>query len=216
MGLSLGAAEARSILDADYRGPIVRGDLNAIGPQQQVVIIDGILDADQRLGIQEVLEALDRGVSIYGASSLGALLAVQLEHTEIKGRGQVFETLRALKQHSEHLSLQELIMTLYTSERFEQLTVPLIEPIAYCRKLGFSMKRLRKIARAFCEIPLDVRSWNNIKVVAENEGLILPDTPLLMNSKHHDACELLKSLKILRDPIFRKEQRGLPTTHDYG
>lgn len=196
LGLSLGAAEVRDILDADYRGPIVRGDLDAIGPWQQVVIIDGILDADQRLGIPEVVEALDRGVSIYGASSMGALLAAQLGHAGIKGRGQVFETLRALRQQSEHLDLQELIMALYTSERFEQLTVPLIEPIVYCRKLGFSIEQLKKIAHAFCEIPLDARSWNNIKAVAENEGVILPGTCSLTSTKYHDACELLEVIRV--------------------
>lgn len=150
------------------------------------------MDADQRITNQEVIDALERGVSIWGASSMGALLAVQLQHEDgIRGHGRVFETLRALKQHDERLPLEELIMALYTREHFERLTIPLIEPIAYCQGLGCGIEDLARLGRAFCDIPLEARSWSHFRNVAKNEGVILPATPPSTNSKYRDARELL-------------------------
>ncbi|MGY0561117.1 hypothetical protein ACW7G2_10425 [Luteimonas sp. A277] len=55
---SLDEAEARGTLDADYRGPVMAGDLDAITSPAHVLIIDGILDVGRRLAIAEAERAL--------------------------------------------------------------------------------------------------------------------------------------------------------------
>lgn len=192
MGLSIGVEEARKLLDAEYRGPIVRGDLDAIGTYQHVIIIDGMMEADQRIPLQEVVTALERGVVIHGASSMGALLSVELEQVRnITGYGQVFETLRLLKQHDEALPLEDLIVALYTRDELEPLTVPLIEPISYLLDQGCGGDEMVRIASALCEIPVENRSWCSIRCRAVELGLALPDGGDVTGIKRRDAREFL-------------------------
>lgn len=195
LGLSLDELEARAILDADYRGPIVRGDLDSIDAPSQVVIIDGILDVDKRLGTQEVANALNRGLALHGASSLGALLSVQFGHAGMRGYGFVFDTLRSLKHKTDEFVLQDLIKALYVSGSFKPLTVPLIEPIAYCRKAGYSIDQLEVLVSVLCKIPLDDRSWANIKKAVGRVGMSLPLMPDVSGVKHDDARKIIKMLE---------------------
>lgn len=192
--MSITAAQARPILPVDYRGPVVHENLDAIEAPAHVVIIDGILDADQRLETAEVLSAIERGILVDGASSTGALLAVELEHAGMNGHGRVFETLRALRQHSATLDLQELVTALYVAGEFMQLTIPLVEALAYCHKAGLGMERLTALARALCGLPLEARSWVNIQDVAAQSGVILPSALSRVNTKHDDARALLESI----------------------
>src|SRR5262249_36107575 len=93
LGPSLPASEALAILDADYRPPVRRGDIDALLAELPAAI--GIIDGEffQSLAIspKEVLRAIERGVPTFGASSIGALRAVELEPHGMIGVGEVFE-----------------------------------------------------------------------------------------------------------------------------
>jgi TfuA protein len=95
IGPSLDLITARSILDATYLPPIRRGDLAELGPEIQTVgIVDGEFFQSLAVSPKEVLQLLDRGVKIYGSSSMGALRAVETQPFGMIGVGSVFEWFR--------------------------------------------------------------------------------------------------------------------------
>lgn len=189
LGLSLAAAEARQIFDADYRGPVVQGDLDAIAFPALLVIIDGILDGDQRLPRAEVVRALDRGLVIHGVSSLGAVLAVELEHKGLRGAGRIYEVLRGLDT-----DLVNLIMALYTADQLRPLTIPLINAVVCCWEQGINSENLDAVVHELSRIPLDVRNWERIEATAAHAGMKLPATARCMDIKREDAIHLLQAL----------------------
>ncbi|MCH9683868.1 MAG: hypothetical protein K0V04_20720, partial [Deltaproteobacteria bacterium] len=77
-GPSLPLDEARKRLPhAQVRPPIRRGDLpRAMAEGFDVVgIIDGTYVTERTVSAAEILHALDQGITLYGAASLGALRA---------------------------------------------------------------------------------------------------------------------------------------------
>lgn len=95
LGPSLDLAIARSILDANYLPPVRRGDLAELGPEIKTVgIIDGEFFQSLAVSPKEVLPLLDRGVKVYGSSSIGALRAVETQQFGMVGVGAIFEWYR--------------------------------------------------------------------------------------------------------------------------
>lgn len=92
LGPSLDTKEAATILDADYRPPVKRGDLLQLPKDVEVVgIVDGLLLTDAAVGHREILSLLDRGVMVYGGGSMGALRAAELSDMGMIGVGRIFE-----------------------------------------------------------------------------------------------------------------------------
>lgn len=96
LGPSLDTARAKEILDADYRPPAERGSIpNAVADGAEIIaLIDGVFFESCSVGHREVLDALKKGVKVYGASSMGALRACELEPFGMIGVGEVFRLFR--------------------------------------------------------------------------------------------------------------------------
>ena len=98
LGPSLPEAEAREILDADveYLPPAKRGDLfkAARDGAEVICLIDGVFFQDCSVAHKEVLYALDHGVKVIGASSMGALRASELDVYGMQGVGEIYEAYR--------------------------------------------------------------------------------------------------------------------------
>ena len=97
LGPSLGLAEARSICpDAEFHPPIGFGDLYALScdPPGQVLIVDGVFHDSTPVWQREILQLLQVGWQVLGASSMGALRALELEPYGMIGLGTVFEWYR--------------------------------------------------------------------------------------------------------------------------
>src|SRR5580692_5616164 len=95
LGPSLDLRTAKSTLDATYLPPIKRGDLAKLGAEIDTVgIVDGEFFQSLSVSTMEVLPLLDRGVQIYGASSIGALRAVETEMFGMVGVGEIFAWFR--------------------------------------------------------------------------------------------------------------------------
>ncbi|MBN1166087.1 MAG: TfuA-related McrA-glycine thioamidation protein [Methanospirillaceae archaeon] len=93
LGPSLSVHEAEEILpSADYLPPVKRGDLGALSARNPdiVGIIDGVFFQDAAVGHREILSLLEAGVTVIGASSMGALRAVELLPFGMIGIGKVF------------------------------------------------------------------------------------------------------------------------------
>ncbi len=101
LGPSLPRAEAERILPAEYLPPAAMGDIyRAVSrPARQrprrIALIDGYFERMAAPWHKEILWALERGAQVYGASSMGALRAAELEVFGMVGVGQIFEDFRA-------------------------------------------------------------------------------------------------------------------------
>lgn len=93
LGPSMSHDEARNILDADYRPPVKRGDLIPIYSENDVIvgIIDGVLLNESAVGHREILGLLERGITVVGGGSMGALRASELKDFGMIGVGEIFE-----------------------------------------------------------------------------------------------------------------------------
>ena len=97
LGLSILEDEAKTILDADYRAPVKRGDiLKAISEKPDVIgIIDGVFHHSPAVAHQEIMNALDKGITVVGGSSMGALRASELDDLGMIGIGYVSKAYRS-------------------------------------------------------------------------------------------------------------------------
>lgn len=93
LGPSLPLATARAILpDADYRPPAWRGDVYRCLCEAPavIVLIDGEFHGRPSVWQRELVDALADGVTVLGASSMGALRAAELHTLGMAGHGDVF------------------------------------------------------------------------------------------------------------------------------
>ncbi len=95
LGPSLPVAEGRQLLDADFRPPICRGDIDRLPPAVRFIgIIDGEFFQKLAVSPKEVLRAIGRGVEVFGCSSMGALRAAETHMYGMQGVGRVFAMFR--------------------------------------------------------------------------------------------------------------------------
>ncbi|MFI6763097.1 TfuA-like protein [Micromonospora sp. NPDC050417] len=98
LGPSLPRAEAAKELDAEYLPPIARGDLGELLRRPElpkaIGIVDGKFLSTLCVSPKEVLELVDRGVKVFGSSSMGALRAAECHHWGMVGIGKIFEAYR--------------------------------------------------------------------------------------------------------------------------
>lgn len=90
-------AEWRELLDGvDLRPPARRGDvLTALADRPRtLVLLDGLYYTVPAVTHKELLYALDAGVRVVGAASMGALRAAEMEAFGMEGVGWVFERYR--------------------------------------------------------------------------------------------------------------------------
>lgn len=95
-GPSISHEEAGGILKAQYLPPAKRGDVyRAIRRGATTIgVIDGYFETVPSLMHKEILWALIEGVSVFGASSIGALRAAELADFGMVGVGGIFHDYR--------------------------------------------------------------------------------------------------------------------------
>ncbi len=93
-GLSINFSDARRILDAEYHPPVKRGDINDLVTSRDDVeiigIIDGVFHQSPAVSHKEILKALDKGITVVGGASMGALRACELYPYGMIGIGSIF------------------------------------------------------------------------------------------------------------------------------
>jgi len=93
LGPSLDPASAEKILPGEYRPPAKRGDLTrAIEDGAEIIVlIDGVFHQDSAVAHREVLAAVKKGITVIGASSMGALRAAEMHTLGMTGIGKIYE-----------------------------------------------------------------------------------------------------------------------------
>ena len=128
-GLSLPFDEAKEILDSAedveviYKRPIQRGDLGqALKEHPDIIaIIDGVFHQSSAVGHKEILNVMKKGIKVYGASSMGALRASELDTLGMVGVGYVYTQYATGEVDSD-----DDVAVLLDSETLEALSIPLI------------------------------------------------------------------------------------------
>lgn len=123
LGPSLELGTARQLLEADYRPPAARGDLqNAVqGGARLIGLIDGVFFQECAVAHREILYALGRGVKVIGASSMGALRASELDRYGMEGVGRIYEQFK-----SGVLISDDEVALLFDPESLTPLSEPLV------------------------------------------------------------------------------------------
>ena len=124
LGPSCDEATARAVLpDAEFRPPAARGDIAkaAADGASAIVLIDGVFLQDCAVGHREVLGVLRSGVTVVGASSMGALRAAELDGFGMVGVGEVYRRFR-----SGELESDDEVALVYDPESGYALSEPLV------------------------------------------------------------------------------------------
>jgi hypothetical protein len=122
LGPSLSRIEAEAILKARYLPPIQRGDLALLPEEIRTVgIIDGEFYQSLSVSSKEVVALLDRGVKVYGASSMGALRAAETHSLGMLGIGEIFAMFR-----DGVLDGDDEVALMYEPDTYRTLSEPLV------------------------------------------------------------------------------------------
>jgi len=95
LGPSLKLTKARKIINAEFKPPAKKGDfikLSLMSDIRKIVLIDGVFLQEYPPTPIEVFQVIRKSnFKVYGASSIGALRAVELEKFGMEGIGKIFE-----------------------------------------------------------------------------------------------------------------------------
>jgi hypothetical protein len=96
VGPSLRRADREAACGFEWAPPAAQGDVfRAVRRGAAAVgIIDGYFDGVPAVWHKEILWAMSEGVHVFGAASMGALRAAELECFGMRGIGEIFETYR--------------------------------------------------------------------------------------------------------------------------
>ena len=80
------------MLDAQYLPPAGNGDVlrAALRRPRAIALVDGVFERVPAVWHKEILFALSEGIHVYGASSMGALRAAELDRFGMRGVGEVY------------------------------------------------------------------------------------------------------------------------------
>jgi len=170
LGPSLEAETAREILDAEYRPPASRGDIfKAVQEGAKIIgLIDGVFFQASAIAHREILYALEAGVKVLGASSMGALRASELDSFGMEGIGKIYE----LYKHGELVSDDEVAL-IFEPESFKPLSESMVN-IRY--NLGIAEERgminretKEKILNIAMSLYYPERDYERVLSVADGE-----------------------------------------------
>jgi hypothetical protein len=220
LGPSLPLHEAREILDAIYLPPAELTDLwtatvnhrpDAIG------LIDGVFLHSLSVWHKEILFVLERGIPIYGASSMGALRAAETAVYGMIGVGQIFRQYAA----GDLIDDDEVALVHAPAERgYQPISEPMVNvraTFAAAERAGIinadEHARLVAIAKA---IYFTNRTFHSIFDAAVGEGISAGTVRKLagfvttnyVDLKRQDAIELLQTIK----ELFRNGTRSSAST----
>lgn len=97
IGPTLPRAIALESLDAIYLPPAAQGDVYRVARDRPfaIGIIDGYFERIPAVWHKEILWALSQGIHVYGAASIGALRAAELDRYGMVGVGAIYQALRS-------------------------------------------------------------------------------------------------------------------------
>ena len=197
LGPTLSRPEALSILDATYLPPVCRGDLTELPEETKIV---GIIDGEfyQRLSVspKEIVPLLERGIQVFGASSMGALRAAEIHRYGMIGVGEVFRMFR-----DGILDGDDEVALVYDRNSYRHFSVPLVNlrralELAVAERV-IDLEERESLLQQMKRLYFPDRSYRALQALCPRLGdffrsIALPDL------KRDDARELLVAIKEAR------------------
>jgi hypothetical protein len=141
-GPSIAEAEVHRLAAATHAPPIKRGDLAAADDYDVIVILDGEFGQNLSVSPKEILAVLEKGKTVIGASSMGALRASELDRSGMIGVGWVYDYFRrsAVRRDAD-------VALVYSPFDFKPMTVPMVD-IEYWMEQASAAGLIRNKERA--------------------------------------------------------------------
>ncbi len=165
LGPSLSAAEARRVAPCRVLPPARAGDVLAVLPERPLAIalVDGLFDTTPSVWHHELVLALDAGVAVFGASSMGALRAAELGGYGVVGVGRIFGWYRDGRIDDDG---EVALLHGDAAHGFRPLTVPLVNvraaaDAARAERL-VAAGEARAVVAAAAAIPYAERTWPRV------------------------------------------------------
>lgn len=152
LGPSLPLSEAARILpEATYLPPARQGDIATVLADAPTAIglVDGEFLQSRSVWHKEILLALERGIHVFGASSMGALRAAELEPYGMVGVGEIF----ARYASGELIDDDEVAVAYHRTEAGYHLVS---EPMVNIRATLAAAARSGVVSPATCQAALEV------------------------------------------------------------
>lgn len=209
LGPSLPEANARAILGpCVIRPPARQGDIVAVLPQRPriIVLIDGVFEAQPSVWHRELLAAIDAGVIVYGASSMGALRAAELDLHGMRGHGRVYEWYReAIIDDDAEVAL----LHASAEDGYRALSVPMVNVRHLATAAVEEGVLTRARARAWVEAASNIfyqdRHWGSLlDILTGAEGLRWGEWTArepLLDLKREDAISCLEAVAGEREEL---------------
>lgn len=201
LGPSLPLKEAESILKARYFPPARQGDLLSLAVQlrpKAIGLIDGYFGQALSVWHKEILYVLSQGIAVLGASSMGALRAVEMEPCGMIGVGKVFELYQAGTLEDD----DEVALSHGPPEEFLSFSLPLVNLRFTLWDLESKGMVSRDVSGSILSIAKSLyypdRTWENIATEAKKHGVAMPIKLLqthYIDQKREDAKLLLATIK---------------------
>lgn len=171
----------------EWRPPAQAGDVIALlnHPPQRLCLIDGLFDACAAPWHKELLLLMAAGTRIFGAASMGALRAAELDRLGMAGVGAIYEAYR-----DGRLCGDDEVALVHGPGRWgwKPLTVPMVEVratlLAACRAGLLHPQRARVIRQRVHDIHYDRRDWPAIERACAAEGLLTRGEAQALQAMH--------------------------------
>lgn len=171
----------------EWRPPASAGDIAALlsDPPDKLCLIDGLFDSCPAPWHKELMLLMAAGTVVFGASSMGALRAAELDRHGMIGVGAIYAAYRAGR-----LTGDDEVALIHATERLEwaPLSVPLVELratlIAACRRRLITPPQARGIRVAAADMHFADRDWPALRVRLTDEGLCDTATAAAIEQLH--------------------------------
>ena len=204
IGPTLSAEEVGEVLEADCWPPAAQGDIyRALQSNPRAIgLIDGYFDGVASVWHKEILWALEQGVAVFGASSMGALRAAELHAFGMIGVGSIFESYQSGETEDD-----DEVAVVHGPEELGY--VPLSEPMVNVRAtLAHAVScgvlpadRSEALCAHAKSLDYRLRTWEHILEGADHEGLADWLAEHRVDQKKADAIALLQAMdRELRQP----------------
>jgi hypothetical protein len=205
LGPSMPVAEARRLLDAEFLPPICRGDIDRLPASIRFIgVIDGEFFQKLAVSPKEIIQALGRGIKVFGSSSMGALRAAETHTFGMVGIGRIFEQFR-----DGILDADDEVAVAYEPGTYRALSDPMVnirEALALARSAGvITESQQHELCSVMKARYFPQRSWCALEHICPSlrafaERQLLPDL------KRDDACALLTAMGCARKSEAAKAQ----------
>lgn len=222
LGPTLPVAAAQRILaDAVYLPPAGVGDVYLLSKRlarrrrpARIAIVDGYFERMAAVWHKEILHALEQGILVYGAASMGALRAAELHAYGMIGVGRVFADYRAGRLTDDDEVAVAHAPAEYGYASVSEAMVNLRAGLAEARKLGIIGARTHDtLVRLAKQAFYRERTWEGTIAAGRAAGASGRDLDALTafvarrrpDRKAADARALLR--RLARDPLPARKPR---------